>query len=126
MNFMNYISEFKRRNVFKSALAYLAVAWVLLQVFSILLPMVDSPKWVLKTITIIMFIGFPCWLFFSWTYQITSDGLKKIESVNSDDLKSSRLIYGLFFLIVITPIAFFILKPSNKKVKSENFLRIIW
>jgi tetratricopeptide (TPR) repeat protein len=67
-----------------------------------------------------MLIGFPCWLLFSWNYQITSDGLKKIESVNSDNLKSSRLIYGLFFLIVITPIAFLVLKPTNKKAKIEN------
>lgn len=120
MDLKNIIKELKRRNVFKAALAYLAVAWILLQVFSILLPMVESPKWILKTITIIMFIGFPCWLLFSWSYQITSDGLKKIESINSDDSKRARLIYGLFFLIVITPIAFLVLKPSNKKAKIES------
>jgi len=120
LDFKNIIKELKRRNVFKATLAYLAVAWILLQVFSILLPMVDSPKWVLKTTTIIMFIGFPCWLLFSWSYQITSDGLKKNENINSVDSKNARLIYGLFFLIVVTPIAFLVLKPTNKKAKIEN------
>ena len=119
MDLKNIIKELKRRNVFKTAAAYLAVAWILLQVFSILLPMVDAPKWVLKTVTLIMFIGFPCWLFFSWSYQITSDGLKKNERIHSDDLKSVRLIYALFLFIVITPIALLVLKPANKEAKVE-------
>lgn len=120
MDFKKVVKELKRRNVFKTALAYLAVAWILLQVFSILLPMVDSPKWVLKTITVSMFIGFPFWLLFSWAFQITSDGLKKNESINSDDSKSAGLIYGLFFLIVITPIAILILNPVKSKTKEED------
>jgi tetratricopeptide (TPR) repeat protein len=120
LDLKNIIKELKRRNIFKSALAYLAVAWILLQVFSILLPMVDAPDWVLKTITIIMFIGFPCWLLFSWSYQITPEGLKRIESNNPENSKSTGLIYGLLFLLVITPIAFLVFKPNNKKANIEN------
>jgi tetratricopeptide (TPR) repeat protein len=120
LDLKSIIKELKRRNVFKTALAYLAVAWILLQVFSILLPMADSPKWVLKTITIIMFIGFPFWLLFSWSYQITSDGLRKFENINNDDSKNARIIYGLFFLLVIAPIVFLVLKPAKEKTKVEN------
>jgi len=59
MNLKKFISELKRRNVIKASIAYLAIAWILLQVFSILLPLVETPLWVLKTITLFMFIGFP-------------------------------------------------------------------
>jgi len=114
LNLKNIIKELKRRNVFKTALAYLAVAWILLQVFSILLPMVEAPKWVLKTITLIMLIGFPCWLIFSWTYQITSDGLKKIENQNPYFSKKSKLISGLILIAVIIPVVFYITKNESK------------
>ena len=120
MDLNNIIKRLKRRNIFKAAVAYLAVAWILLQVFSILLPMVDAPTWVIKTLTLIMLIGFPCWLIFSWTYQITPDGLKKIENPNSYFSKNSKLISGLVLLVIITPIVFFIFKPDNTKESIEE------
>lgn len=114
MNLKNAIEELKRRNVFKAIIAYLAFAWILLQVFSVLLPIVDSPKWVLQTITIILFIGFPCWLLFSWNYQITSEGLKKTENVNSEYSKNAKLIYGLFIIIIVTPLVLIVSKTNTK------------
>jgi tetratricopeptide (TPR) repeat protein len=120
MDFNNIIEEFKRRKALKAALAYLAVAWILLQVFSILLPMVDSPKWVLKSITIIMFIGFLCWLPISWKYQITTEGIKKNEGINYNGSKGSGIIYGLIILLIIAPLAYIVLRPENKKATTEN------
>jgi len=114
LDLKNFIKEINRRKVLKAALAYLAVAWILLQVFSILLPMVDAPKWVLKTLTLIMIIGFPCWLIFSWTYQITPNGLKKIENTNPYFTKNKNLINGLLILTFIIPIIFIISKKEQK------------
>lgn len=120
MDLKNIIKELKRRNVFKAGLAYLAVAWILLQLFSILLPMVDAPRWVLKTLTLIMLIGFPCWLIFSWTYQITSEGLKKIENTNPYFSKNGKLISGMLLLTIIIPIVFLIFKTDNTKENIEE------
>jgi len=120
LGFKKLIQELKRRNVVKAALAYLAVAWILLQVFSILLPMVDAPKWILKTFTLILFIGFPFWLIFSWTYQITSEGLKKIENTNTNYSKNGKLIRGLLLVAIITPIVFFIFKLNNSEKEIEE------
>ena len=53
-----FIEELKRRNVIKASLAYLVVAWILLQVFTVLLPIVDAPDWVLKSITLLLAIGY--------------------------------------------------------------------
>lgn len=107
------IRELKRRQVFKAALAYLAVAWIFLQVFSILLPLFDAPKWVLKTLTLILLFGFPAWVLFSWNYQITSEGINKIESTNFNYSKKTKLLGALLILIAIAPVVFFILKPEN-------------
>ena len=54
--------ELKRRNVIKAAIAYLVVSWLLLQLFSIVLPAINAPAWVLQTFMLILAIGFPIWL----------------------------------------------------------------
>ena len=120
MDLNKFFLELKRRNVIKAALAYLAIAWILLQVFSILLPMVDAPKWVLKTLTLIMLIGFPFWLGFSWKYQITQDGLKKIENTNSYFSKNIKLVAGILLLAIITMIVFSLFKQYNIKDNIEK------
>jgi len=82
MNLKNYIAELKRRNVFKAAVAYLIVAWLVAQVASIFLPAFNAPPFILKTILFILIIGFPLNLIFAWVYEITSEGLKKTEDVD--------------------------------------------
>jgi len=81
-----FIEELKRRNVIKSTIAYLVVAWVLLQVFQMLLPMVDAPDWALKSITIIMAIGLPVWIIVSWIYDITPQGIEKTAKDSGSEL----------------------------------------
>lgn len=76
-----YISELKRRNVFKASVAYLIVAWIIIQVASIALPAFDAPPIVLKIILFIMVIGFPLNLVFAWAFELTPDGFKKTKEV---------------------------------------------
>ena len=78
---MKFLEELKRRNVFKETLAYLIVSWVLLQVATVILPIVDAPDWVLKTVTFFLALGLPVWIFFSWAYQVTPEGLKKTTNI---------------------------------------------
>lgn len=75
----NFLEELKRRNVIKAALAYLVIAWILLQVASIVLPIAGSPEWVLKTFTFFLVLGFPIWVVLSWIYEVTPGGIKKTE-----------------------------------------------
>lgn len=81
MNLKNYISELKRRNVFKVSIAYIIVAWIIIQVASIALPTFDAPPFVLKTILFLMVIGFPLNLVFAWAYELTPEGIKKTKEV---------------------------------------------
>jgi TolB-like protein/Tfp pilus assembly protein PilF len=85
MNLKNYISELKRRNVFKASVAYIVVAWIITQVASIALPTFDAPPFVLKTILFLMVIGFPLNLLFAWAYELTPDGIKKTKEVKSKE-----------------------------------------
>ena len=99
---MKFFDELKRRNVIKETLAYLVVSWVLLQVVSTVLPIFDAPDWVLKTVIFILALGLPFWVFFSWTYQVTSEGFKR----TSENLEEPSVIVAtnkrLNVIIIIT------------------------
>lgn len=84
MNFKNLLAELKRRNVIKSALAYLVSSWVIIQVMSTVLPTIDAPEYILKLILICLVLGFPLWIIFSWVYEITPEGIKKTKNIDSD------------------------------------------
>jgi len=96
-----FFDELKRRNVIKAAIAYAVVAWVLLQVLSLILPNVGAPEWVMKTITILAIIGFPVWVIIAWVYEVTPDGLKKTENVNQDESITATTNKRLNVLILV-------------------------
>ena len=81
MNLKNYITELKKRNVFKASIAYIIVAWIIIQVASIVLPTFDAPPFVLKTILFLLVLGFPLNLVFAWAYELTPEGIKKTKEV---------------------------------------------
>ena len=108
MNFKKYFKELNRRHVVKVGIAYLVVAWLLIQVLSILIPAFELPTYLLKTSIIILTIGFPIWLIFSWVYDLTPEGFKKTENVAYDDevsakknVKLNRIIIGTLSIAVI-------------------------
>ena len=59
MNPRNFFAELKRRNVYKVAVAYAVVAWLLIQAASILFPTFEAPTWVMKVFVAIVLLGFP-------------------------------------------------------------------
>ena len=89
MDLKNYIQELQKRNVIKSAIAYLVVGWLIVQVASIVLPTFNAPAYVLKTLFFILGGGFPIWIIFSWIYDITPEGVKNSKDSKIDD--ESRL-----------------------------------
>jgi TolB-like protein/Tfp pilus assembly protein PilF len=82
-----FLNELKRRNVIKATIAYLVVAWVLLQVFTVLLPILSAPDWILKGLTLLLAIGLPIWIIVSWIYDITPQGIEKTSDVSKNDLR---------------------------------------
>ncbi len=81
MRFKKYIEELKRRNVFKAAIAYVIMAWVVIQVSAIVLSGFDAPTYIFKIIVFVICIAFPFWLVFAWVYDITPEGIKKTDDI---------------------------------------------
>ncbi len=74
--------ELRRRNVVKVAVAYAIVGWLLIEAADLLLENFGAPDWVVKTFTILVFLGFPLALIFAWAYELTPEGIKKEKEVD--------------------------------------------
>jgi len=98
---MNFFKELKRRNVIKETIAYIVVAWVFLQVTSLVLTIFEAPSWVSKTLLIILAMGLPVWILFSWAYQVTPEGFKKTETISEEQVVTVASNKRLDILIVI-------------------------
>jgi len=112
----NFIEELKRRNVIKASLAYLVIAWVLLQVATTLLDIIHSPEWVIQAFTGILILGLPIWIIISWIYEITPEGIEKTDEVSENELVTQVTNKRLnVFIIVSLSIAVIVmgLKLSN-------------
>ena len=74
---MSLLGELKRRNVFKVGAAYLALAWLVLEVSTTVTPLLNLPDWLPRVLLWIGIIGFPFVLVFSWFYELTPEGLER-------------------------------------------------
>jgi TolB-like protein/tetratricopeptide (TPR) repeat protein len=81
MKIDNFFAELKRRNVYKVAITYAVVAWLLIQAASILLPTFEAPSWVMKALVVLLGLGFALVVFISWAFEATPEGLKRTEDV---------------------------------------------
>jgi TolB-like protein len=82
----SFFGELKRRNVVRVGAAYIIVGWVVVQIAQVLFEAFGTPDWVIKTVIVLIAIGFPFVLLFAWAFEITPDGVKKTRDV---DLSSS-------------------------------------
>jgi TolB-like protein/tetratricopeptide (TPR) repeat protein len=85
MNPRNFFSELKRRNVYKVAVAYAVIAWLLIQAASILLPTFEVPPSVMKSFVVIIAIGFVVAMIIAWTFEMTPSGMKRTEEIQADE-----------------------------------------
>jgi TolB-like protein/lipoprotein NlpI len=80
----NFLAELRRRNVYKVAVAYAVVAWLLIQAASILLPTFEAPSWVMKTLVVLLGLGFVLAVFMSWAFEMTPEGMKRTADISPD------------------------------------------
>src|SRR6201993_5205611 len=88
MNPHNFFAELKRRNVYKVAITYAVVAWLLIQAGSILLPTFEAPSWVMKVFVVLLALGFILAVFISWAFEMTPEGMKRTADVSADEVRS--------------------------------------
>jgi len=85
MNPKNFFAELKRRNVYKVAVAYAVIAWLLIQAGSILFPTFEAPGWVMKVFVTIIAAGFVIALLISWAFEMTPQGMKRTGELSPNE-----------------------------------------
>jgi len=79
---MSFFSELKRRNVIRVAIAYVIVAWLILQFADVVLNNIEAPHWVFQAIMLVLGIGLLLALFFAWVYELTPEGIRKEKDID--------------------------------------------
>ena len=118
---MSLFNELKRRNVFKVAIAYIVMAWLVMQVADVILNNIAAPGWVFHVLLLFLAVGFPFAIFFAWAFELTPEGLKKERDV--DRAKSITHVTGRkldYFIIAVLVLALgyfafdkFVLDPAR-------------
>jgi hypothetical protein len=81
----NFFSELKRRNVYKVAVAYAVVGWLLVQIATQVFPFFEVPNWAVRLVILILGLGFPVALVLAWAFEITPEGIKRADEVSPDE-----------------------------------------
>src|SRR5471032_1438116 len=98
MAMKNFFGELKRRNVYKVAVAYAVVGWLVIQISSTVLPTFHAPEWVVQTLVVLVALGFPIALVLAWAFELTPEGIKRAEDVLPNELiplRAGRKLVGI-------------------------------
>ena len=101
MKIDNFFAELKRRNVYKVAIAYGVVAWLLIQIATQVFPFFEIPNWAVRLIVLLIVIGFPIALVIAWAFELTPEGLKRTEDVDlATSARQPRKHIWIFVVLV--------------------------
>jgi adenylate cyclase len=97
----NFFAELKRRNVYKVAVAYAVVGWLVMQVASTVVPALHLPDSVTTAVVVLVLLGFPIALVIAWAFEMTPEGMKRTEDV-SPDAKIPQWSARKFAALIVT------------------------
>ena len=110
MDLRTFVTELRRRNVYKVAVAYAVVGWLLVQVATQVFPFFEIPNWAVRLVVLVIIVGFPIALIIAWAFELTPEGIKRTESADAARehsrgrvwiavvLMAAALSLGLFFV----------------------------
>src|SRR5947207_6687150 len=100
MNPDNFFAELKRRNVYKVAVAYAIVGWLVIQIATQVFPFLEIPNWVVRLVIAVVAIGFPVALIIAWAFELTPQGIKRTEDADRDGERPSRSHAWIYVAVV--------------------------
>ena len=118
----SFFAELKRRNVYKVAVAYAVIAWLLVQIATQVFPFFEIPNWAVRLVVLVLIAGFPVALVFSWAFEITSEGIVResdVESGKSIPHHTGKKIVAITIVLAIVAaglLAFRLFGPDRRQV----------
>jgi len=101
VNLKKFFAELKRRNVYKVAIAYGVVAWLLMQVASQIFPFFEIPNWAVRLVVLLLVIGLPIALVLAWAFELTPEGLKRTEIAGAEHLLDRSGKRAWIYVVII-------------------------
>src|ERR1700730_14340904 len=109
MKIDNFFEELKRRNVYKVAVAYAVVGWLLAQIATQIFPFLEIPNWVVRLVIVLIAIGFPIALVIAWAFEATPEGIKRSEDVDPSAASRAPKKHVWIYVVVIGAVVSFAL-----------------
>ncbi len=104
MNRGEFFAELKRRNVYKVAVAYAVIAWLIIQVATQVFPFFDIPNWAVRLVVLLLILGFPVALILAWAFELTPEGIKRAEDVAPSESitpRTGRKLVGITVVLAV-------------------------
>ena len=100
----SFFAELKRRNVYKVAIVYAVVGWLLIQVATQVFPFFEIPNWAVRLVVLAIVTGFPIALVIAWAFELTPQGLKRTEDVDPV-AQGSRKRHAWIYVVIVGAVA---------------------
>lgn len=84
MNLTNFFAELRQRHVYKVAIAYAIVSWLLIQIATQVFPFLEIPNWAIRLVIVLLALGFPIALILAWAFELTPEGIKRAASAEGE------------------------------------------
>src|SRR5436853_4424468 len=97
----NFFSELKRRNVYKVAVAYAVVGWLLVQVATQVFPFLEIPSWIVRLVIALVAIGFPVALVIAWAFEVTPEGIKSTEAADAMPVTARHKRHAWIYVLTL-------------------------
>jgi TolB-like protein/Flp pilus assembly protein TadD len=101
---MSFLTELKRRNVYRVAVLYLVISWLILQVVDVLMSFLPLPEWTGRLIIVLLLVGFPIALVLAWAFELTPQGVRRESSFAADAMTDGRR-HRRFDLVIMGALA---------------------
>src|SRR6266568_3518704 len=100
MESINFFGELKRRNVYKVAVAYAVVGWLLAQIATQIFPFLEIPNWVVRLVIVLIAIGFPIALVIAWAFETTPEGIKRTEVADAMPETAGQKKHAWIYVVI--------------------------
>src|SRR5205809_4337942 len=97
----NFFAELKRRNVYKVAVAYAVIGWLIAQIATQIFPFLEIPNWVVRLVIVLIAIGFPIALVIAWAFEGTPEGIKRTEVADAMPTTRNHKRHAWIYIVIV-------------------------
>src|SRR3954471_17169666 len=123
MNPKSFFAELRRRNVYRVAVAYAIVSWLIIQIASSTLPVLEIPRWCVRLVIVLLVLGFPVALTLGWAYELTPEGLKRTEDMppTSPRKLGAQTLNRLIIAVLLCAVGFLVYQRFHPTQSAGGF-----